>query len=79
LKLHACRKLASHFVEEIQQKAGTTARHFHVGHRQLPEVLVWERWGWDHDSGRLSFRINPAQRGVERSSLPYQNRKYTAP
>jgi hypothetical protein len=23
-----------------------------------------------HDSDRLSFRINPAQRGVERSSLP---------
>jgi hypothetical protein len=38
-----------------------------------------ERWGSNHDSGRLSFRINPAQRGVERSSLPYQSRRKRAP
>jgi NitT/TauT family transport system permease protein len=29
----------------------------------------------NHVSGRLSFRIKPAQREVERSSLPYQSRK----
>jgi hypothetical protein len=34
---------------------------------------------WCHDSGRLSFRINPGQRGVERSSLPYQVRRKSAP
>src|ERR1039458_5445101 len=28
-----------------------------------------ERWGCHHDSGRASFRISNAQRGVERRSL----------
>jgi hypothetical protein len=28
-----------------------------------------ERWGCHHDSGRVSFRISNAQRGVERRSL----------
>jgi len=36
-------------------------------------------WTRAHDSRRLSFRINPAQRGVERNSPPYQIRRYTAP
>jgi hypothetical protein len=30
---------------------------------------VRERWGCHHDSGRVSFRISNAQRGVERRSL----------
>jgi hypothetical protein len=42
-------------------------------------VPVQERLGCHHDSGRLSLRINPAQRGVERSSRPYQSRRYRAP
>jgi hypothetical protein len=35
--------------------------------------------GLNHDSDRLSFPINPAQRDVERSSLPYQSWRKSAP
>jgi hypothetical protein len=44
-----------------------------------PGEPLREWWDCHHDSGRLSFRINPAQRGVQRSSLPYHSRRYGAP
>jgi hypothetical protein len=47
--------------------------------RRAAGAPVRERLGSNHDSGRLSFRINPAQRGVERNSLPYQSRRKRAP
>jgi hypothetical protein len=44
-----------------------------------PDWIPGAGVGLNHDSGRFSFRINPAQRGVERSSLPYQSRRKRAP
>ena len=42
--------------------------------READGLRLSQRLSGNHDSGRLSFRISPAQRGVVRSSAPYQNR-----
>ena len=42
--------------------------------READALRLSQRLSGNHDSGRLSFRISPAQRGVVRSSAPYQNR-----
>ncbi len=54
----------------------TTAEMADLASASSERPPLRERWDWNYDSGRLSLRINPAQRGVVRSSLPYLSQGY---